>query len=129
MIAWLDPGRLFWPVPAHSVSVFYGIGRRKASARRRDVRINSAEVLRNRSLIILVGHTKRASEPQLPIDHIRPNDRGWSVLERIAEAPGVLADVCTEGILAILRSRTQECFCGERVTSARSQARCASGAN
>jgi hypothetical protein len=89
----------------------------------------SAEVLRNRSLIILVGHTKRASEPQLPIDHIRPNDRGWSVLDRIAEAPGVLADVCTEGILAVLRSRTQECFCGERVTSARSQARCASGAN
>lgn len=88
MIAWLDPGRLFWPVPAHSVSVFYGIGRRKASARRRDVRINSAEVLRNRSLIILVGHTKRASEPQLPIDHIRPNDRGWSVLDRIARPRG-----------------------------------------
>ena len=70
-----------------------------------------------------------AREPQLPIDRIRPYDRGWPVLDRIAEAPGVLPDVCTEGMLEILRSRTEKCFCGERVTSARSQARCASGAN
>lgn len=56
-VTWLDSDRQLWPVPAHTVSVFYEIGSRKAGARGGMSEAECAEVVRHHSLAILVGLT------------------------------------------------------------------------